>query len=378
MMRNNDIRPGRSILKGMLMLVLLAGLPACRERTDEHIGTVTERQQQRIDELKSVLCSAPNGWRMKYFPNLNSRLNTDITENYKTEAHSLTDVYLQRRMGAGGYNLFLKFREGGEMEVLTDIAYAPADVESHYQPVYQTEIGQAQYGISVSDDLTLFFRTGTMLEELYPFQINATAKFLPVLVSPERILLRTMNYPEPGREWIEMTPLEVPEEQWVEKMNRIIREKEEFRTRSYKDLRQNLKEDRDCVLRIMVTDTRKVVYETSYDFGQQMMQYRLSASYSKDWQSHRKVARYDRMQYELFLKNEQPNLTVHGYDGSTYYTGLGSGYLATENGLEFRPGFKFDEGVVFTEFTHTEGKKEWVSTSGIYTAYITFAEKNKQ
>lgn len=360
------------------MLVLLAGLPACRERADEHIGTVTERQQQRIDELKSVLCSAPNGWRMKYFPSLNSRLNTDITENYKTEAHSLTDVYLQRRMGAGGYNLFLKFREGGEMEVLTDIAYAPADVKSHYQPVYQTEIGQAQYGISVSDDLTLFFRTGTMLEELYPFQINATAKFLPVLVSPERILLRTMNYPEPGREWIEMTPLEVPEEQWAEKMNRIIREKEEFRTRSYKDLRQNLKEDRDCVLRIMVTDTRKVVYETSYDFGQQMMQYRLSASYSKDWQSHRKVARYDRMQYELFLKNEQPNLTVHGYDGSTYYTGLGSGYLATENGLEFRPGFKFDEGVVFSEFTHTEGKKEWVSTSGIYTAYITFAEKNKQ
>ena len=187
-----------------------------------------------------------------------------------------------------------------------------------------------------------------------------------------------MNYPEPGREWIEMTPLEVPEEQWAEKMNRIIREKEEFRTRSYKALRQNLKEDRDCVLRIMVTDTRKVVYETSYDFGQQMMQYRLSASYSKDWQSHRKVARYDRMQYELFLKNEQPNLTVHGFDGSTYYTGLGSGYLATENGLEFRPGFKFDEGVVFSEFTHTEGKKEWVSTSGIYTAYITFAEKNKQ
>ena len=138
------------------MIVLLAGLPACRERTDEHIGTVTERQQQRIDELKSVLCSAPNGWRMKYFPNLNSRLNTDITENYKTEAHSLTDVYLQRRMGAGGYNLFLKFREGGEMDVLTDIAYAPADVKSHYQPVYQPEIGQAQYGISVSDDLTLF------------------------------------------------------------------------------------------------------------------------------------------------------------------------------------------------------------------------------
>lgn len=106
------------------------------------------------------------------------------------------------------------------------------------------------------------------------------------------------------------------------------------------------------------------------------MQYRLSSSFSQDLQSHRKVARYDRMQYELFLKNEQPNRTVHGYDGSTYYTGLGSGYIATESGIEFRPGFKFNEDVIFTEFVRSTDKKEWKSTSGIYTAYITFVEKN--
>lgn len=362
--------------KFILTVVSLVLFAACRKEADWDGLSVTSREKKAIDELKTVLCGAPNGWKMTYFPSINTRLNTDITENYKTEVYSLTDVYLQRRMGVGGYNLFLKFKEGGEMDVLTDIAYAPTDVKSHYTPVYQTEISQAQYGITISDGLTLFFRTNTMLEELYPYQVNATNKFLPVVVSPQRIVLTTMNYNETDKEFIELTPLDIPEEHWKDRMKKIINEKEVFRTRSFKDLRQNLKDDRNCILRIVLTATQQVAYETTFDFGQQMMQYRLSSSFSKDLQSHRKVARYDRMQYELFLKNEQPNRTVHGYDGSTYYTGLGSGYIATESGIEFRPGFKFNEDVIFTEFVRSTDKKEWKSTSGIYTAYITFVEKN--
>lgn len=163
--------------KFILTVVSLVLFTACRKEADWDGLSVTSRENKAVDELKTVLCGAPNGWKMTYFPSINTRLNTDITENYKTEVYSLTDVYLQRRMGVGGYNLFLKFKEGGEMDVLTDIAYAPTDVKSHYTPVYQTEISQAQYGITISDGLTLFFRTNTMQEELYPYQVNATNKF---------------------------------------------------------------------------------------------------------------------------------------------------------------------------------------------------------
>lgn len=99
--------------KFILTVVSLVLFAACRKEADWDGLSVTSREKKAIDELKIVLCGAPNGWKMTYFPSINTRLNTDITENYKTEVYSLTDVYLQRRMGVGGYNLFLKFKEGG-------------------------------------------------------------------------------------------------------------------------------------------------------------------------------------------------------------------------------------------------------------------------
>lgn len=57
-----------------------------------------------------------------------------------------------------------------------------------------------------------------MLEELYPYQVNATNKFLPVVVSPQRIVLTTMNYNETDKEFIELTPLDIPEEHWKDRM----------------------------------------------------------------------------------------------------------------------------------------------------------------
>ena len=85
--------------KFVLTVVSLVLFTACRKEADWDGLSVTSRENKAVDELKTVLCGAPNGWKMTYFPSINTRLNTDITENYKTEVYSLTDVYLQRRMG---------------------------------------------------------------------------------------------------------------------------------------------------------------------------------------------------------------------------------------------------------------------------------------
>lgn len=326
--------------------------------------------------FRDKLCNAPNGWHMRYFPQIDRFLNTNITENIKTNYNSLLPEILSRRLGVGGYNLFVKFHADGTLQMLTDIARFPAesdksnaDRKTYYVPDYSLEITEAEYDIKVAEDLNLLFATPTMLDQLKPFGVNVESRFSLVSMEANRIVLRTANYLDAHSEWIELTPLDFPVEEWIAQMKKRIDRKETFRKRSF--MPGNRKSPRPCVLQILLTETAEVVYQSTMDFGYVLMDDRVTYHYSHTRKNGERVARYDRLQYELFYKNEQPEKTIDGYDGSTYYTALGSGYMATEEGICFMPGLKFNEEVVFHEFAE-RNSREWVGISGPYTAKIKF------
>lgn len=365
----------RTLYKNLLLVGLIGLLATACNKVHEPNNNIDQHRAQQLDNLRDILCAAPNGWHMVYFPDVNKSLNTNISENYKTHERATIDVFLLKRMGVGGYNLFVKFEPNGKMAIITDIAYHPTDSESSYTPQYHTEISQAEYGLSVADGLGLYFRTKTMVEELYPFNIKATNRFFVEQMSKDKIVLRTNHYIEHDREYIVMTPNQTPQTDWPAQIKGLIAEKEAFRLRSYSNAKQEIAEDRLCVFQVRLADSKTILYQTTNDFGQGQMKNRLSKSYAKDVFVERRIARYDHLQYELFLKNEQPERTFGGHDGSTYYTGLGSGFAATPEGLEFKPGFRYNDKVIFTHFKRAKEKKEWISQSGIYEGVITFVEK---
>lgn len=328
------------------------------------------------NDFRGRLCDAVNGWHMRYFPQIDRFLNTNITENIKTNYNSLFPEILSRRLGVGGYNLFVKFHPDGTLQMLTDIPRLPsdsdksdADRKSYYVPDYNQEITEAEYDIKVAEDLNLVFTTPTMLDQLKSFGINVESRFSLVSMEDNKIVLRTANYLDAHSEWIELTPLQFPVEQWPAQMKVRIERKENFRKRSFSS--GNRKSPRPCVLQILLTETGEVVYQSSMDFGYVLMDERTTYHYNHTRQNGERVARYDRLQYELFYKNEQPEKTIDGYDGSTYYTALGSGYIATEEGICFIPGLKFNDEVVFHDFIE-KNSREWVGVSGPYTAKIKY------
>lgn len=361
-------------MKELIFYVLILGslLVGCSRQAPVPVNNIEELQVAK--DFRELLCKAENGWHVRYFPQVDNYLNTNITENIKTNYNSLYPEILSRRLGVGGYNLFVRFQPDGTLKMLTDIAFRPSDSDkteaerrTFYTPEFNLEIADANYEIKVAEDLNLIFTTPTMLDQLKSYEINVENRFSPVSIEENKIVLRTATYLNGGSEWIELTPLDFPMEEWKERMQRWIDRKERFRKRSFTT--GNQKSKRPCVLQILLTETGETVYQSSMDFGYTLMDDRLSFHYAHTRKNGERVARYDRLQYELFYRNEQPDKTLEGYDGSTYYTALGSGYIATENGISFLPGFRFNEEVVFQEFVE-KGNREWISVSGPYTAKI--------
>lgn len=108
-------------------------------------------------DFRERLCQAENGWLVRYFPQVDNYLNTNITENIKTNYNSLYPEILSRRLGVGGYNLFVKFQPDGTLKMLTDIAYRQSDADqtemerkTYYVPEFNLEVTEANYEIKVA------------------------------------------------------------------------------------------------------------------------------------------------------------------------------------------------------------------------------------
>lgn len=364
-------------------LLFFGGLVMLLQGCEQETSLLKQQQQIQdetltIEQLKNTLCDAPNGWHVIYFPKVNYQLNTDITENYKTEHHFAVFRVLLKRMGVGGYNIFVKFNKDGTGKILSDIAYKEKDRETSYNPQYQRQISDMQYDIRIADGLTLFFTTNTMLDQLKLLNINAETRFSPVVMRNDSIIMRTLNYKKGDREQelIIFKKNTIPLEKWESAMERFIIQKKIFRNRGFEDNTFSRKEKRKCVFQVKLKDKQDILYQTNVDINKGLIGDRLMWAVSKNPLTDALIAYYDRIQYEIFLRNEQPDRTVGDVDNSTYYTGLGSGYAATSDGLFFFPGLKYDDDVVFNRFVLTPGKKEWKSTCNNYEASILFVQDN--
>lgn len=363
----NDMR---QILK---YFILIFGIPAlcisCINKSYKIFDkSPAERMESAEANLRKILTSSPGGWHMTYFPELDTSLNTDISANYKTGSEALVPKLLMQKIGMGGFNIFVKFYEDGTADFLSDIPLSPTDLDSYYFAEYREEPFKVGYSIKTADDLNLLFTTSSDFEELFSLTDKVSNRFIPVTISENEIILKTPKYYKKGKEEIIMRKLEVMPEQWKEKMKTLVSRKESFKYRSYNESKTEQKPG-TYVLEVKITASDKVVYRTTLDFGQNFMTSRLRYKSSSDPEIHKRINTYDRKQYALFLKNEETDKTTSGYDGSRYYTGLGSGFIATDDGLIFNPGFVFDENVSFRHFKETT-RGEWVSSVGQYTASI--------
>lgn len=365
-MKKNSITYIPTSLLSIFVSVWIMTLSASCSDSDENRSADARVE---IENFKQQLSAPTNGWHLQYFPKVNDNLFTNRDENIKNEHNALVDRVLVSRYGVGGYNIFLKFNLQGEVDILTDIPYYPTTQNSYYKPEFNKNIVSTQYDVKLADGLNLVFETQTMLDELKEYAINMSSRFSPTIVSTDSIVWRTASYLDGSREYIVMKPL-AENVDWQTKMNNLIEQKERFRTRFYTSTQQIIRDARrTCILQIVERETGETVYESTgdVDIASNYAGKRLSSAGWNDMGEAKRIARYDRLQYDLFIRNEQPMLG----ELSSVYTGLGSGYIAVDGGIEFKPGIVLDRqyNIVFKHFQYV-GDKTWRSSTSSHVATI--------
>lgn len=255
-------------------------------------ATPTERIQQREVELKERLVSAKEGWLFQYFPSVEEKFS-DANRNIIASKYFGT-VLIERDYGMGGKNLLMKFKESGEVEMLSDENYQSAQqIKSSRYTLSQNTYTQLNF-IS----LNYIFSTGQ-------------ASFLYYKQTPQgQLIFSTNRYPQRDREYIVLTPLKKGSH-WETKMMNIFSTKLAYERMERKKL-------------TIISPYGEILYQTNF-----------IESKHTDTQKR----------YSVFVQNKQPHLF-----NSKYYTALGSGYAPTEDGILFLPGIKINDSVVFKEF----------------------------
>lgn len=97
----------RKIYNILFALLSVVALAACSNDVDEVFDkSSAQRVNEALAEYKTVLCSAENGWLMKYYPKENTQY--------------------------GGYNVLLKFDESGNVTAMSDVYGSDVEATSHY------------------------------------------------------------------------------------------------------------------------------------------------------------------------------------------------------------------------------------------------------
>lgn len=97
----------RKIYNILFALLSVVALAACSNDVDEVFDKPSaQRANEAVAEYKTVLCSAENGWLMKYYPKENTQY--------------------------GGYNVLLKFDESGNVTAMSDVYGSDVEATSHY------------------------------------------------------------------------------------------------------------------------------------------------------------------------------------------------------------------------------------------------------
>lgn len=146
----------RLILAGAAAASLFAAQSCLKDQKDLFEDSSSERLQAYIDEARSVLASAENGWIMEYYPGTNQAL--------------------------GGYAYYLSFTET-EVEAISEL-----DPENSYKSLYKiTSDNGAVLSFDTNNPVLHYFATPSS----YEYQAKGgDFEFTITSVSPEKIGLR--------------------------------------------------------------------------------------------------------------------------------------------------------------------------------------------
>lgn len=251
----------------------------------------SERMQQGITGLRNELTKAPWGWKITYFPNIESAKFADLHTNLKNHENAI--LYIDTRLGEGGHNFWAQFREDGTLTMVSDRSgeSLTKQITSEFE-VKQGAITQ------------LSFTTHNYIHSL------ATSDFvLKGQPTNGKLVFKSMKSLNDEQEYIVMEKVQ-SEEQLKSDQLKMAEQKQHFEG--------TLKEP----VLVIKDSAGKILFQSN------MPRYIHTSK-----------------RYILFVKDHAPDAFV-----SNYYTGLGSGYSFTPTGMIFYPGFRYDTQTIFTTF----------------------------
>lgn len=276
------------------------------ENAFEH--SPAERTQMHQSELKQRLTAEPGGWTLLYFPRVDSLLLRNPSQRL-----DWTDVS-QDKFGYGGYLYTLHFGQDDKVSIRAD-----------YDQATSQTTAQGEYSVHIATGLVLSFTTYTPLHQLINSELGAKADFVYRYTDAwGNLIFTTTSESGATRSYIRLIP------------NRGSRASEELSLQAYQN-RLFFERMRNPQLRI--SRGSRVFFESDATFADSR------GDRTKELERNRK-------RYHVFLKlRDKYEPIFSGYSGA-----LGSGYVGTDWGLSFRPGFSYDSKTTFCDFAR-EGDK---------------------
>ncbi len=296
----------------VLLLLTLGGLVSCQQK-NAFEESPKARYQSSVQDLSTLLTSAPNGWKMTYFSRCDSMLFTSVKR-------TIGDFDYRNRLGYGGHFFLLKFKPSGGLDVLAE-----------YQDKEAKDIFKSSYSITQSTTTTLSFDSYTDLHSLVNERFQGTSNFVYQGQDMKgNLLFTTTTYSNQGHEYIRLERLSA-EETWDDvftksKANRLFFE-------------------------------RMINPQIRIRFGEK--EYYRSDVYVKNLEGHAGktnkayVNETYAKRYYLFLYNRNKDVIVLSKNA---YEALGSGYVGTEQGISFQPGIIFNKTLRFRDFKRVGDK----------------------
>lgn len=286
------------ILLAALALMILA--PSCRERAVFE-QSPSERTEAHLERFRHALTSAPHGWKLTYFPRIDSLLFRNPTLQL-----DWTDVE-PAKYGYGGYTMLVKFGLDNKVELREDRA-TPAEIQS--------QIGE--YALSLGSSLQLSFTTYLPIHDLVTTELSGVSDFVYRYTDYlGNMVLSTGESETSSRPYVLLSPLS-DEKSW-EQAASLARDNRRF----FEEMSNP---------QILIRRGGRVFFQSDVPF--------------KNSRGDRtREQERNRRRYHIFLSyREKYDPIFKGYNG------IGSGYVGTETGLSFRPGFSYDAKTTFCDF----------------------------
>lgn len=291
--------------KYLLFLILCCSVvSSCSKDAPVFASSPTERAQTAVNELRQQLIAAPYGWRVLYFPNTDSLL-------YSNPEQEISQSLLRGSYGYGGHCFTMSFREDNTVEMRADFSAATA----------QTPL-VSEYSINRNSFAQLSFTTYSYVHQLVNERFAGSSDWLFMGNDPDGALLfRTAQHLLPAREYIRMVPL-TSADAAREVMAQSVENRELFEAMINPQLR--------------IHRGGRTFFQSDY-----YVKRRVSTNESL-------LREITDKRFYLFVYASKRN-PIPDYPPRAI-TGLGSGYVGTEQGLTFRAGLRYSKDIMFFDF----------------------------